>query len=536
VIPGAPSPAACADQPAATLRTWAGFVIMCLGMFMAILDIQIVATSLPTIQQALHFGTDDMVWIQTAYLTAEIIAIPLTGYLTGLLGMRWLFVAAVSIFTVASAGCGQSSSFETLIAWRIVQGFAGGTLIPAVFSAVFLLFPARSQGLAAGIAGIAAVLAPTVGPIAGGWITDSWSWHWLFRVNILPGVVAALGALVLLNCARTNRRSPRPVDPVALVGLAVALTALEIGLKDAPSHGWRSAWVGSLLALSLISSVFFIARTLRRDSPLVELKCFADRNFAIGCALSFALGAGLFGSTYLMPFFLGLVREHKALDIGRIMLVTGVSQLVAAPLAVYLERRVDARLLTTLGFMLFAAGLLASSRQTVDTDAAEMAIPQAMRGAAIMFCLLPPTRLALGQLADRLVADGSGLFNLMRNLGGAIGLALIDTIIFTRAPAHANHIASRLQAGDVDMAVSIGIPRDSFLEQVGQPPDEFAQEMVRPLVEKAALTNAINDAWLAVGLFTAVAVLLVLFVRRAPRQATEAHEDAVDATAGLRAA
>ncbi|MBB3860809.1 DHA2 family multidrug resistance protein [Novosphingobium hassiacum] len=506
-------------MPAASLRTWIGFVAMCLGMFMAILDIQIVATSLPTIQTALGIQTDQMVWVQTAYLTAEIVAIPLTGYFTGLLGMRWLFVVAVCLFTAASAGCAQAQDFETLIAWRIVQGFAGGTLIPAVFSAVFLLFPVRSQAVATTIAGVAAVLAPTVGPIVGGWITESWSWHWLFRINIVPGVLAAVVATLTLRGGAANQRNPRAFDVIALVALALALTAFEIGLKDAPTLGWGAPRVAGLLAVSAAAGALFVVKTLRSAWPLVELKCFADRNFAIGCGLSFALGIGLFGSTYLMPFFLGLVREHGALRIGEIMLATGIAQLVAAPFAVMLERRVDARWLSIAGFALFAGGLLLSSRQTIDTDAAEMMVPQILRGAAIMFCLLPPTRLALGQLSERLVADGSGLFNLMRNLGGAVGLALIDTVIFSRSATHATDIVAKLQDGDVTTAVAIGIPRDSFLEQVGQPPDEFAQEMVRPLVEKAALVHAINDAWLIIGILTAIALLLVLFVRRAPRTA-----------------
>ena len=505
------------DQPGANLRTWLGFVIMCLGMFMAILDIQIVATSLPTIQQSLGFATDQMVWVQTAYLTAEIVAIPLTGYLTGLLGIRWLFIAAISLFTIASAGCGQSNSFEMLIGWRIVQGFAGGTLIPAVFSAVFLLFPPRQEGLATTIAGVAAVLAPTVGPIVGGWITDSWSWHWLFRVNIVPGLLAAVGAIFLLRAEATNQRNRRPFDPLALIALAASLTAFELALKDATSLGWDAPRVVGLLAICLASGALFIARTWRSAWPLVELKCFADRNFTIGCALSFVVGVGLFGSTYMMPFFLGVVRDHNALRIGEIMLATGIAQLVAAPIALLLERRVDARWLTIAGFTLFAAGLLLSSQQTASTDAAEMMLPQIVRGAAIMLCLVPPTRLALGLLPDRLVADGSGLFNLMRNLGGAVGLALIDTIIFSRSATHGEAIAAQLRAGNVDTAVAIGIPRDAFLEQIGQPLDDFTQEMVRPLVEKASLVQAINDAWLAIGLITAIAVLLVLLIRKQPR-------------------
>lgn len=516
------------EIPEAGLRTWAGFIFMCIGMFMAILDIQIVATSLPTIQSALDIGADQMIWIQTAYLTAEIVAIPLTGFLTARLGMRWLFVSAVSVFTVASIGCAQSETFASLIAWRIIQGFAGGTLIPAVFSAVFLLFPLRSQGIATTIAGVAAVFAPTVGPIVGGWITETYSWHWLFRINILPGILAAVGAALTLRGTASNMRSNRSVDAAALTLLAVGLTALQIGLKDAPTDGWLSRSVAALLVAFALCSAWFVWRTARSPDPLVELQCFKDRNFAIGCALSFILGVGLFGSTYLMPFFLGLVREHDALRIGEIMLVTGIAQLITAPIAVYLEQRVGARALTVFGFALFAVGLLMSTTQTADTDFAEMLLPQIMRGVATMFCLLPPTRMALGRLSPELVADGSGLFNLMRNLGGAIGLALIDTTIFSRAATYGGGIVEELKAGNVETAVKIGIPRDAFIEQIGIPPDEFTEEMIRPLVERQALVEAINDAWLLIGVLTALALLLVFFVRRsAPEDKVEGTGDGV---------
>ncbi|WP_235523047.1 DHA2 family efflux MFS transporter permease subunit [Novosphingobium sp. Leaf2] len=505
----------------ASLGEWTGFVLMCLGMFMAILDIQIVATSLPAIQGALRIAPDQMVWVQTAYLTAEIIAIPLTGYFTARLGMRWLFVIAVSVFTLASLGCAMSGNFHELVGWRIVQGFAGGTLIPAVFAAVFLLFPPRSQALATTIAGVAAVMAPTVGPIVGGWITQSYSWHWLFRINIAPGVLAAIGVAICLRGTKAERHEGRAIDVLALTLLAVGLTALQVGLQDAPSKGWGSSWVAGLLLLFAVCLAAFVWRTLVSRAPLVELRCFADRNFAIGCALSFVLGFGLFGSTYLMPVFLGLVRDHGPLRIGEIMLVTGVAQLLTAPLAVYAERRFDARLLTAFGFVLFAAGLLLSTRQTLQTDFAEMMVPQIMRGVAIMFCLLPPTRMALGRLPEPLVADGSGLFNLMRNLGGAIGLALINTTIFARAATQSTAIAAKLRAGDVTTAVSIGIPRDAFLEQRGQPIDDFTVEMIRPLVQKAALVPAINAAWLLCGVLTALAVVILVFVKRRALEQSE---------------
>ena len=215
----------------------------------------------------------------------------------------------------------------------------------------------------------------------------------------------------------------------------------------------------SLLAISLASLIGFVRRTLDASHPIVSLSTFADRSFAIGCVLSFVLGIGLFGSVYLMPVFLAFVRGHNALEIGVVMLVTGVTQLLTAPIAVALEQRVGARLLTSLGFGLFGVGLALSGLQTPETDFNAMFWPQVIRGLAIMFCLLPPTRLALGHLAASRVPDASGLFNLMRNLGGAIGLAMIDTVIYTRSPALGATFMERLQGGNVDTAKFVGIPR-----------------------------------------------------------------------------
>jgi DHA2 family multidrug resistance protein len=488
--------------------------MMCVGMFMAILDVQVVATSLPTIQGALNIPPDQMSWVQTAYLIAEVIAIPLTGLLTRVLSMRGLFVAAVCVFTCASLGCAGSSSFVVLIAWRVLQGFSGGTLIPAVFSAVFLLFPLQRQGFATGLAGVLAVLAPTVGPIVGGWITETYSWHWLFLINVGPGIFSAALAAALLPKTPMRLGELRTLDVPSLCLLAIALAALEIALKEAPSRGWGSGLVLSLLALSVVSSVGFLGRTLNAVRPVVSLGAFADRRFAIGCVLSFVLGIGLFGSVYLMPVFLAFVRDHNALQIGKIMLATGITQLLVAPIAVALEQRLDPRLLTTVGFGLFALGLGLSGLQTPETDFDAMFWPQVIRGFAIMFCLLPPTRLALGHLEASRVPDASGLFNLMRNLGGAIGLALIDTVIYTRTPVHARAIADRLELGDIATAKFVGIPLDAFAARPAGPLDESTRALVHPLVETAALVQAINEAWTMVAVLTVAALLCVPFATK----------------------
>jgi DHA2 family multidrug resistance protein len=497
------------------IRTAAGFAMMCLGMFMAILDVQVVATSIPTIEHALSVPADRISWIQTAYLIAEVIAIPLTGVLTRILTMRWLFAAALGIFTISSAGCAASTGFSTLIGWRIVQGLSGGTLIPSVFAGVFLLFPERRQPAATTVAGVLAVLAPTVGPVVGGWITQTYSWHWLFLINVAPGVVASGSAMFLLPRERPDWRAARTLDVLALVLMAAALAALEIGLKEAPRRGWLSPAILALWAIVAAAGLGFVLKTLAARPPLVRLSEFRIPRFAVGCAMSFVLGVGLFGATYMMPVFLGAVRGYGALDIGKVMLATGVAQVATAPVAVALERRVGARALTAFGFGLFALGLGMSAFETTTTGFREMLWPQVVRGVAIMFCLLPPTRMALGHLPDSEVADASGLFNLMRNLGGAIGLALIDTVLYGRGPKHAEAIIAKLQAGDTPTAKAVGIPMDLWAMRGSGPIDPSIKAMLQPMIEKLAFVRAANEAWAMLAALTAAAILALVF---APQQ------------------
>jgi len=491
------------------ITTWIGFSAMGLGMFMAILDIQVVATSLPTIRDALDIPPEQMSWLQTAYLIAEVISIPLTGWLIRVLTMRGLFVTAIATFTAASAMCALSSGFASLTAWRVVQGFAGGTLIPLVFVAVFRLFPNRMESVATTIAGVLAVLAPTVGPIVGGWITQTYSWHWLFLINVAPGVIACAAGWLFLPREHPNLALARSLDLVSLVCISLSLASLEIGLKEAPQRGWLSPVCVSLFGLCLLCGMVFMRRSLRSTLPIVRLATLGDPRFAIGCTLSFLTGVGLYGSVYLMPVFLSFVRDHGPLRIGEIMLVTGVAQLVAAPLVVQAERRVDASVLTLLGFAAFAIGLGLSALQTRETDFDAMFWPQVIRGAAIMLCFLPPTRVALGHLPAERLPDASSLFNLMRNLGGAIGIALIDTVIWSRAPLHADQLLTRLRAGDLDVARSIGVP-EIYLSGPPSLANPTVQAIVQPLLERAGLVAAINDAWAMIAALALAGVPLMI--------------------------
>ncbi|MES1199125.1 MAG: DHA2 family efflux MFS transporter permease subunit [Pseudomonadota bacterium] len=500
------------DAPSAA-RTWLGFLAMCLAMFMAILDIQVVASSLTTIGHALHVDADQLSWIQTAYLMAEVIAIPLTGWLTRALSLRWLFVAATAGFTLASFACALSTNIEALIAIRVVQGFFGGMLIPAVFTSVFTHMPEKHRVLATTLAGVFAVLAPTVGPTVGGYLTQTFSWHWIFLVNVAPGcIVVALVAL----CVRRDGADLSLLRRIDYAGIALTslfLASLELMLKEAPKHHWQGPWVLWLAPACALTFGLALARMNTAAEPYLHLRWFKNASFSVGCALSFVLGAGLYGSVYTLAIFLGLVREHGALAIGLIMLVSGAAQLLTAPVAAVLETRIAPRLLVAAGYGVFALGLWINSYSTPQSDYDALFWPQAVRGAAVMFCLLPATRIALDIWPKEDVAEASGLFNLMRNLGGAIGIAMIDTILLQQAPVHASEIVARLEAHDVSAARELGLPMQAFLNHDG-PITAMERMFVQPLLEKAALAHAFNDAWRALAVTVGASLVLLAFVRK----------------------
>ncbi len=500
---------------------WLGFAAMCLGMFMAVLDIQVVASSLTAIQAALHIPLSQLGWIQTAYLMAEVVAIPLTGILTRALSLRFLFALATFGFVVASMACASSPSFEFLIAARVVQGFFGGMLIPSVFTAVFVLIPKQHQVMATTMAGVAALLAPTVGPLLGGWLTQTQSWHWIFLINILPGLVVVWVVLAALKGEKTEIAALKRLDYPTLLLFALFLAGLQWLLSEGPRQHWQGGLVLGLTGLCAVAGGWGIHRALSVAHPFVHLSRFRNRGFSLGCGLSFVLGMGLYGSVYLLAIFLGLVRGHTPLAIGMILVVSGAAQLVTAPVAAWAETRLDARLLTAFGFALFGLGLIANGFTTLNSDFDALFWPQVMRGLAVMFCLLPATRLALDVWPQSQVAEASGLFNLMRNLGGAIGIAAIDTILNERTPGHVASLVARLQAGDPKAAAFSGLPTQLFHNRAMGPVDPITPALIEPMVRRAALTQSCNEAWWVLGALFLLALLLLPAMRRQEAQPAE---------------
>jgi DHA2 family multidrug resistance protein len=495
------------------VRIWIGFAAMCLGMSLAVLDIQIVASSFTTIQASFHVTPDQLSWIQTGYLMAEVIAIPLTGWLTRALSLRWMFAAATIGFTLASVACAACTSLSPFIALRVVQGFCGGMLIPGVFTSVFVMMPERHRIAATALAGTLAVIAPTIGPAVGGYLTEYYTWHWIFLINFVPGLAVAGLVVAFVRLGEPDPSEWRRIDYLAIALAATFLATLELVLKEAPKYDWQGTFVYLCVLVCVVTGTAAIWRSLFSPHAFVDLWRFRERTFTLGCVLSFVLGLGLYGSVYLLALFLGLVREHSPLEIGTVMIVSGAAQLCTAPVAAWLESKIDPRILTAFGYSLFAAGLIANGFSTYTTDYDGLFWPQLLRGAAVMLCILPATRLALDTLNPSGVADGSALFNLMRNLGGAIGIALVDTILEQRTQGHAEALAARLQHGDAGAARLVGLPVEYFHGQDMGPVNETMRAFAEPLIKKAALVQSFNEAWIVIGVLFALSLAVVPFMR-----------------------
>jgi MFS transporter, DHA2 family, multidrug resistance protein len=429
------SGAGSADQ--LTPRRVLAFVAMCFGMFMAVLDIQVVSASLSEIQAGLSASADEITWVQTSYLIAEVVAIPLSGFLSRALGTRILFAISAGGFTLASIMCGMSTSIGTMIVWRALQGFIGGGMVPTVFATGYLLFPGPRQKFIAPIIGLTATLAPTIGPTVGGYVTDVLSWHWLFFINIVPGLIVTAATIAFVDFDRPNLKLLDNFDWWGLASMAGFLGALEYVLEEGPRNDWfDDGTIMLFVVVSAVSAIGFFARVLTARNPIVDLRAFADRNFAVGSLYSFVLGIGLYGLTYIYPVYLAEIRGYDARMIGDTMFVTGLVMFISAPISGQLSQRMDPRFMLMAAFVIFAIGTWQMTYVTHDWDFWELLWPQVFRGIGLMFAIVPVTNTALGTLAPERVKNASGLFNLMRNLGGAIGLAGINTVFNDRMDLH----------------------------------------------------------------------------------------------------
>ena len=507
--PGAP-PA----EDAIPMRRIFAFIAMVFGMFMAILDIQIVSASLAEIQAGLSASSDEIAWVQTAYLIAEVIMIPLSGYLSRALSTRVFFTIAAAGFTISSVLCAMSSSINEMILWRAVQGFIGGGMIPGVFAAAFTIFPPSKRPVVSPLIGLVATLAPTIGPTVGGYLSHAFSWHWLFLVNVVPGIGVSIAAWTLIDFDKAQPGLLKRFDWLGLASMAAFLGSLEYVLEEGTRLDWfESHEIVFFSGLMVVGAVLFFWRALTRDDPLVDLYAFTNRNFAFGSLFSFCMGIGLYGLTYLYPVYLGRIRGYDALMIGETMFVTGLCMFLTAPVAGKLSQKLDPRVMMMIGFAGFALGTWIASHITSDWDFHELLLPQILRGCSLMLCMVPINNLALGTLPPAQLKNASGLYNLTRNLGGAVGLAVINTMLNSRTDLHIARLHEMVAMGRQVAEEAIANTTQQF-SQFGDQAQAMALALINQRAHKQALIMAFGDVFLALTAIFASLVLLSIFLRK----------------------
>src|SRR5262245_39950135 len=492
------------------------FVVMCFGGFMALLDIQIVASSLQNIGGGLSAAQDEISWVQTAYLIAEIIVIPLSGWLTRVFSTRWLFTASAAGFTATSMLCGLAWDIHSMILFRALQGALGASMIPIVFTTSLHYFQVPRRVYSAAVVGSIASAAPTLGPIIGGWITDTLNWHCLFYVTLIPVLAITLLAQLLVHIGDPDLRLLEDADYPGIALMAISLGTLEYVLEEGTRWNWfDDRTIKTCAYIAGISGILFIARSLTFDRPVVDLRALTNRNFSLGCLLSFVTGIGIFSTIYLTPLFLGYVRGFSAWQIGLAIFSTGAASLIGVPIYIFLARKFDTRWLMMLGLASFGLSMWSYSFITHDWGADQLLIPQILRGLPQVFAVAPAVNLGLASLPPDRLKYASGLFNMMRNLGGAVGIALCGAIINAQTNFHFVAIASNLTPANSAMTRFLAEMEQRYGSLPGslQAGHTAALKQLWELAYREASTLAYADAFRAIMLAFAVATLLVPLLR-----------------------
>jgi DHA2 family multidrug resistance protein len=516
------APALAPINPAAlpTLRKYLIFGLMAFGQFMALIDIQIVAASLNDVQSGLSAGPDEISWVQTGYLMAELVMIPFSGFLAQALSTRWMFALSAGLFTIASALCGAAWDIQSMVLFRVVQGFVGGAMVPTVFATGYAMFQGKQQAMIPAILGTVSVLAPTMGPTVGGWLTDAVGWRSIFYINIVPGIAVTVLSVLLIRVDRPNLSMLRKIDYSHLAAMAVFLGGMEYVLEEGPRHDWLGDPVIATAAwCSFTAFLLFLERSFRSGGPIVRLSPFRKPTFVFACVFNLVLGFGLYAATYLTPVFLGRVRDYNSLQIGETVVVAGVAQLASVVVASRLSQRVDSRVMIAVGLSLFAASLWLASYVTPDWGFGAWLWPQVLRGFSLLLCIVPSVTMALSGFAAAELRAASGLFNLMRNLGGAIGIAMVNTWLHDSTRIQASRLSETLGEGAQRApgytAALAGRLHETAGALAGDPNQatHMAQGELARLVGRQALTLSFDEVFRTMAWLFLFALVLVPFCR-----------------------
>jgi MFS transporter, DHA2 family, multidrug resistance protein len=512
----------------ASLRDWLAVAAAIVGAFTAILDIQITNSSLADIQGALGASSEEGSWISTAYLMAEIIVIPLTGWLGAVFGLRRSLATNTALFIGFSIACALSSSLTEMILFRAGQGFTGGVLIPTAITIVRTRLPKSQQGIGIALFGLTATFAPAIGPTVGGWLTDNLSWHYIFYLNLLPGPVALALQLSVLDKAPMKLEELAKGDWLGIGLMALGLPALTFVLEE----GQRKDWFGSALIvqaawLAAFGIAGFIIRELTADKPFINLRVLKNRSVGGGCLLMTVLGAVSFGSIYIIPVYCAQIQGYNAEQIGYVVMWSGLPQLVLFPAMPFFMKRFDPRVLVVVGTLLFAASCFINVDLTHDVGMDQLIVPQLLRAAGQPLFTVPLSQMSTAGLAPRDTADASALSNMMRNLGGSIGIAMLSTMVERREHFHFSVLAEAMTQNAVLTQQRLGAIIVAIQAHVVDPIAARGQalSLIATQVRREAYVMAYSDAFWIIGIGLIISLAAIALLKKPQRAAApvEAH-------------
>jgi DHA2 family multidrug resistance protein len=504
-----------------SVNPWLVAMSVMLATFMVVLDSSIANVALPHIAGSLSASTDESTWVLTSYLVSSAILLPASGWIARRIGRKRLLMISILIFTVASMLCGLSINMPMLILARILQGAGGGSMQPLSQAILLESFPPEQHGKAMAAYGVGIVVAPVIGPTLGGWITDSYTWRWIFYINLPVGLMALFMANLYIEDPPYLRRTVRvAIDYLGFGLMALWLGSMQLVLDKGQEADWFGAlWIRWVTALSAAAFIGFVWQELRTSEPIVQLRALANRNFSLGTTITTFYGFVLYGITALLPLFLQTLLGYPALDSGLAVSPRGLGSVVAMLLVGSLANRVDGRVLLSVGLAIFGYSTFALSRINLGIAMSSVAIPNFINGFGGGFVFVPLTTMTMGLLQKQEMGNAAGIYNLMRNIGGSVGIAALTAQLARRSQIHQTYLAGHLAPGSpAAMAAAQGL--SSYLHVAGADPttaNYAALGVIYRSLQQQAAMLAYADNFRLLAILSIACIPLVLLLAPARR-------------------
>ncbi len=500
------------------LRIWIGVLASMLGAFMAVLDIQITNASLQDIQASLGATLEEGSWISTAYLVAEIVVIPLTGWLSRVFSFRLYLLVNTALFILFSISCAWAWNLNSMILFRALQGFSGGVLIPSAMTVVLTTLPPSKQSIGLAAFGLSAVFAPSIGPTLGGWLTENFGWQYNFYINVIPGLLMLGGIWYGIKAEKPQLNLLKQGDWWGIIAMAIGIGSLQIILEEGSRKDWFSSTL--IVRLSVISAIFiglFFFIEFTRKQPFINLRLLGRRNFGLASIVNVSLGVGLYGSIYILPLYLTQIQQYNALQIGEVLMWSGIPQLFIIPFIPKVMQRIDVRLMVAVGVVLFATSAFMNSRMTYQTGHDQLIWSQLVRAMGQPLIMVPLTTIATAGLNPKEAGSASGLFNMMRNMGGSIGIASLGTLLTNREQFHSNRLGDTVSLYNAETQQRIDQMTQYFISRGADLTTAQNQAIasISNLVRRESFVMAFNDCFYFIGIALLLSGIAIIFFKKA---------------------